>query len=67
MVLLSGLILLDRSSNGVISATLQRDSSDSRDAAETGMTRIGGELNLPQNRGLLVKNLRRRPRQLPLH
>ena len=32
------------------SATFQRYSSDARDAAETGMTRIVGELNLPHNR-----------------
>ena len=67
MLLLGGLVLVVRSSDGVIGATFQRDSSDARDAAETGMIRIVGELNLPQNRGLLVKNWRRRPRQLPLH
>ena len=55
MVLLGGLMLVDRSSDGMISAAFQRDSSDARDAAETGMTRIVGELNRPQNRGLLAK------------
>ena len=56
MVLLGGLMLVDRASDGVISAAFQRDSSDASDAAETGMTRIVGELNRPQNRGLLAKN-----------
>ena len=55
MVLLGGLMLADRASDGVISAAFQRDSSDARDAAETGVTRIVGELNRPQNRGLLAK------------
>ena len=55
MVLLGGLMLVDRASDGVISAAFQRDSSDASDAAETGMTRIVGELNRPQNRGLLAK------------
>lgn len=55
MVLLGGLMLVDRASDGVISAAFQRDSSDARDAAETGMTCIVGELNRPQNRGLLAK------------
>jgi hypothetical protein len=55
MVLLGGLMLVDRANDGVISATFQRDSSDAKDAAETGMTRIVGELNRPQNRGLLAK------------
>lgn len=55
MVLLGGLMLVDRSSDGMISAAFQRDSSDAKDAAETGMTRIVGELNRPQNRGLLAK------------
>lgn len=55
IVLLGGLMLVDRSSDGVISAAFQRESSDARDAAETGMTRIIGELNRPRNRGLLVK------------
>ena len=57
MVLLGGLMLVDRASDGVISAAFQRDSSDASDAAETGMTRIVGELNRPQNRGLLAKKL----------
>jgi hypothetical protein len=57
MVLLGGLMLADRASDGVISAAFQRDSSDARDAAETGVTRIVGELNRPQNRGLLAKKL----------
>lgn len=56
IVLLGGLMLVDRSSDGVISAAFQRESSDARDAAETGMTRIIGELNRPRNRGLLVKD-----------
>lgn len=55
MVLLGGLMLANRSSDGVISAAFQRESSDARDAAETGMTRIIGELNRPRNRGLMVK------------
>jgi hypothetical protein len=48
---------VDRSSDGVIRATVQRESSDARDATEAGMTCIVGELNLPHNRGLLVKKL----------
>ena len=55
MVLLGGLMLANRASDGVISAAFLRDSSDARDAAETGMTRIVAELNQPKNRGLLVK------------
>ena len=55
MVVLGGLMLVDRASDGVISAAFQRDSGDAKDAAETGMTRILGELNRPQNRGLLTK------------
>lgn len=55
MVLLGGLMLANRSSDGVISAAFQRESSDARDAAETGITRILGELNKEQNRGLLAK------------
>lgn len=49
-------MLVDRSSNGVISAAFQRESSDARDAAETGVTRILGELNRLPNRGLLAKS-----------
>ena len=48
-------MLANRSSDGVISVAFQRESSDARDAAETGMTRILGELNREQNRGLLAK------------
>ena len=55
MVLLGGLMLVDRASDGVISAAFQRDSINASDAAETGVTRIVGELNRPQNRGLLAK------------
>jgi hypothetical protein len=40
MVLLGGLMLADRASDGLISAAFQRDSSDARDATETGLTRI---------------------------
>ena len=58
MVLLGGLMLADRASDGVISAAFQRDSSDPHDAAETGVTSIVGELNRPQNRGLLAKKTR---------
>lgn len=45
-----------RSSDGLLSVLLQAESSDARDAAETGITRILGELNRPRNRGLLVKD-----------
>jgi hypothetical protein len=55
MVLLGGLMLANRSSDGVISAAFQRDGNDARDAAETGLTRILGELNREPNRGLLAK------------
>ncbi|WP_231597282.1 hypothetical protein [Synechococcus sp. CBW1004] len=44
-----------RSGDGLLSVLLQAESSDARDAAETGITRIVGELNKPHNRGLLVK------------
>lgn len=57
MVLLGGLMLVDRSSDGMVSAAFQRESNNLSDAAETGMTRIVGELNRPQNRGLLAKKL----------
>jgi hypothetical protein len=55
MVLLGALMLANRSSDGVISAAFQRESGDARDAAETGITRILGELNREPNRGLLAK------------
>jgi hypothetical protein len=55
MVLLCGLMLANRSSDGVMSAAFQRESSDARDAAETEMTRILGVLNREQNRGLLAE------------
>lgn len=55
VVLFGGLILAIRSSDGVLSGGLDRENTDARDAAETGMTRILGELNRPRNRGLLVR------------
>lgn len=56
ILLVGGLMLSLRSSDGLLSVLLQAESSDARDAAETGMTRIVGELNRPRNRGLLVKD-----------
>ena len=55
VVLVGGLMLALRSSDGLLSTLLQRESNDARDAAEAGITRIIGELNRPRNRGLLVK------------
>ncbi|MFM7314637.1 MAG: hypothetical protein ACKO0M_16005 [Cyanobium sp.] len=55
VVLFGGLMLAIRSGDSLLSALLQRESTDARDAAETGMTRIVGELNKPRNRGLLAK------------
>lgn len=56
ILLTGGLMLAMRSSDGLLSILLQAESSDARDAAETGITRIVGELNKPWNRGLLVKD-----------
>ena len=56
MVLLGGLVLVDRSSDGLISAAFQGESGEAKDAAETGLTRIVGELNRQKNRGLLAKS-----------
>lgn len=66
MVLLGGLMLADRASDSVISAVSQREGSNARDAAETGTTRIFGELNRPQDRALLIKKPVAPTRQLPL-
>jgi hypothetical protein len=55
VVVLGGLMLANRGSDGLLSVAFQRDSIDARDAAETGFTRILGELNRPRNRGLLAK------------
>lgn len=56
ILLVGGLMLALRSSDGLLSVLLQAESGDARDAAETGITRIVGELNRPRNRGLLVKD-----------
>lgn len=56
ILLVGGLMLALRSGDGLLSVLLQAESSDARDAAETGITRIVGELNRPRNRGLLVKD-----------
>lgn len=56
ILLTGGLMLALHSSDGLLSILLQRESSDARDAAETGITRIVGELNRPRNRGLLAKD-----------
>lgn len=55
VVLIGGLMLANRGGDGLLSVAFQRDSIDARDAAETGFTRILGELNRPRNRGLLAK------------
>lgn len=54
ILLIGGLMLVMRSSDGLLSILMQGESSDARDAAETGLTRILAELNRPRNRGLLV-------------
>lgn len=55
ILLVGGLMLAMRSSDGLLSILLQGESGDARDAAETGITRILGELNRPRNRGLLIR------------
>jgi len=54
LLLLGSLFLANRSSLGLIGSGLITRNKSARDAAETGMSRIVGELNRPRNRWLAV-------------
>ena len=55
VLVLGGLILADRSIQAFLGIAFQNQSWEAREAAELGMAHFVGELNRPQNRGLLIK------------